>query len=361
MMDFRLGAFPSSSVLYVYSLRDAIWRDPPYQRMSDVWPPEKRKLLIDSIINGYDIPKLYFHEFFPLKDVKGKKYKYAIIDGKQRLQSIFEFIEGKFTLSPDIEYINDPNVRLEGLTYKELARNYPDLKSKLDGYVLPIVTIQTADIELIEDMFSRLNEAVPLNASEKRNAFGGPLPPIIREQVTLPFFRKRLPFSNTRYRHFDLFVKFLYIEHKGELVDTKKVYLDEFVRDFRDRNLEKEARTLSRKTKAVLEEMANVFEDADQLLRSVGMVTLYYQLFREAIKEGWLSKISHSDLEAFEVKRTSNRAIAEENVADAEYRLLEFDRLAQSPNDGVALKYRYAVLRQYVGPKKGRPKIPGES
>src|SRR4051794_41117209 len=111
MTDFRLGSVPSSSVLHVYSLRDQIWVDPPYQRMSDVWPLEKRQLLIDSILNGYDVPKLYFHEFFPTKTVGGKKYKYAIVDGKQRLQSIFTFIEGRFPLAPTMEYLDDTSIK----------------------------------------------------------------------------------------------------------------------------------------------------------------------------------------------------------------------------------------------------------
>ena len=50
---------------------------------------DKRQLLIDSILNGYDVPKLDFHEFFPARLVDGKKFKYAIVDGKQRLETIF--------------------------------------------------------------------------------------------------------------------------------------------------------------------------------------------------------------------------------------------------------------------------------
>jgi hypothetical protein len=366
MSDFRLGTVPSSSILYVYSMRDTIWPAPAYQRTSDVWPPEKRQLLIDSIINGYDVPKLYFHEFFPSKDVDGKRYKYAIVDGKQRIQSIFEFIEGKFALPQDTEYIHDPSVKIGGLRYKELAREYPDLKNRFDGFVLPIVTIQTQDVELIEDMFSRLNEAVPLNAAEKRNAFGGPIPPIVRDHASLTFFKKKLPFNNARYRHFDLVTKFLYVQHRNALVDTKKAYLDEFVRSFRSdkkeeaASLEKEAALLGQKSKVVVDAMSKVFMDGDPLLRSVGMVLLYYWLFREALNDGWANKLARSALLDFEEQRRVNRVQAEKDVTEAKYHLLEFDRLTQSPNDSVALRYRYAVLRHYIGPAKGRPPIPGE-
>lgn len=360
MSDFRLGGVPSSSVLHVYSLREVIWFDPPYQRMSDVWPLEKRQLLIDSILNGYDIPKLYFHEFFPSLKVDGKTYKYAIVDGKQRLQSIFSFIEGDFSLAPDMEYIGDSAVQPGGLTYAELARKYPELKTRFDGFFLPIVSILTDDTELIEDMFSRLNEAVPLNAPEKRNALGGPIPPTVRKLATGPFFRKKLPFNNRRYRHFDIATKFLYINEKGHLTDTKKAYLDEFVRTHKADANDTFAKKLSGQANSVLKSMIKVFVDQDYLLRSVGTVVLYYFLFLDAFKNDWIDDINRSDLEAFETRRTENRAIAEKSVAKADYRLLEYDRLVQSPNDSIAMRYRYAVLRKYVGPKKGRPALPYE-
>lgn len=358
MSDFRLGAVPSSSVLHIYSLRDSIWFDPPYQRQGDIWPEEKRQLLIDSILNGYDMPKLYFHEFFPAKEIDGKKYKYAIVDGKQRLRSIFSFIEGAFTLPDKMEYIPDPDIKPGGMKYAELAREFPNLKTKFDGCVLPIVTILTEDLELIEDMFSRLNEAVPLNAAEKRNAFGGVIPPIVRDMTQHSFFDSKLPFDNRRYRHFDLAVKFLYLAEKDHLVDTKKQHLDEFVKAMREDGSEEKALLLATKASEVLDRMAAVFVDADPLLRSVGSVVLYYFLFLDAMMKGWPDSVTRKELNDFEGLRAKNRARAEVDVATADYRLLEYDRFSQSPNDAIALRYRYAVLRQYVGPEAGRPEVP---
>lgn len=358
MSDFRLGAVPSSSVLHLYSLRDSIWFDPPYQRQGDIWPEEKRQLLIDSILNGYDMPKLYFHEFFPAREIEGRKYKYAIVDGKQRLRSVFSFIDGAFALPDRMEYIPDPTIKPGGMTYAELAREFPSLKTKFDGCVLPIVTILTEDLELIEDMFSRLNEAVPLNAAEKRNAFGGVIPSIVREMTQHSFFACKLPFDNRRYRHFDLAVKFLYLAEKEHLVETKKQNLDEFVKSMRGEDSEEKALLLATKAVAVLDQMSAVFVDDDPLLRSVGSVVLYYFLFLEFVMKGWEEPISRQPLQEFELSRTENRSQAELDVSAADYHLLEYDRLSQSPNDAIALRYRYAVLRQYVGPVADRPELP---
>src|SRR5262249_47339881 len=145
---------------------------------------------------------------------------------KQRLESIWKFIDGSFAVGDDFVYLRDNSVVPNGLNYAQLARRYPELKLRFDSYPLPIVVVETNDEDLIDDMFSRLNEAVPLNAPEKRNAFGGPMQAAIRDVAKHSFFINRLPFSNNRYRHFDMAAKMLLVESIQTVTDTKKVYLD---------------------------------------------------------------------------------------------------------------------------------------
>jgi Protein of unknown function DUF262 len=308
--DFRISQLRDSSVLIINADRALIQEDPDYQRASDVWTLDKRQLLIDSLLNGYDIPKIYFHEFLPAKVVDGKTYKYAIIDGRQRLQAIWGFINGDFTLARDFDYIHDLSVKAGGLTYSELGRKYPRLKVQFDGSNLSVVTIQTDDIELIEDMFSRLNEAVPLNAAEKRNALGGPLPSVVRSIANTRFFKDRIPFKNARYRYYDLATKFIFFEHMGGVSDTKKAYLDQFFIKFRDEPQSVVDHLLS-KTKETVGKMAKVLTNNDPLLRSVGMVTVFYLCFKTAMKEGWVDEIMRTDIEKFEKDRYANRVVSQ--------------------------------------------------
>src|SRR5437762_14293169 len=113
--EFSLGKYPQSSALVVYSDRQEIELDPDYQRISGIWTLEKRQLLIDSIINGFDVPKLYFHEFIPFKTIGGKRYRYAIVDGKQRIQTVWDFIDGKISLASDFESLKDNTIKAGGL------------------------------------------------------------------------------------------------------------------------------------------------------------------------------------------------------------------------------------------------------
>lgn len=353
-MSYRIARKEDATVYHLFLEKDELWLDPPYQRAADIWPLWKKQLLIDSILNGFDIPKFYFHDLYPEMTVGNKSYRYAIIDGKQRLDAIWGFIENEFPLSDDIELVNQPDVEVRGLTYSELAAEHPRLKAKFDSRSLAVVTIQAEDTELIEEMFSRLNEAVPLSAAEKRNALRGPLPPIIRSVAEHKFFTKNIPFSNSRYRHYDLACKFLLIAHEKQVTDLKKGYLDDFVVHFRDHEMAKEAKQAEKLVKTVLNRLAKKFVTDDELLRQVGTVTLYFVLYADLEDKKWTKEVERTQLQKFNAARERNRTLAEENVAKANYDLLEFDRWAQSPNDAVALSYRFKVLCDWLARRKPR-------
>lgn len=350
MSEFELGQYQDSTVLSVYVDRDEIELEPDYQRIGEIWNREKRQLLIDSVINRFDIPKFYFHKFRPPVSKAGRTYRYAIVDGKQRLQAIWDFIDGKFSTADDFEYLNDKNVEAGGLTYNELANKYPKLKRRFDSKSLDIVTIETDDVQLIEDLFSRLNEAMPLNAPEKRNAFGGPLPSVITETAKNVFFEDCIHFADRRYRHRDLAAKFLYLEYREDVVNTKKTDLDTFVRDFKKENKgvtgKKVLDKVRRGTESTLASMVEVFEMKDRLLRQVGMITLYYHLFR-LIRNGKIGQVTRDMLDVFEKERDANTKLAEKDE-QPDATLLEFDSHAQTPNDAYALNIRLRILLEYL-------------
>src|SRR5690242_9913539 len=74
--------------------------NPPYQREGGVWKESTRSALVDSIINGLDVPKLYFERLATRKPgPDGLDYQYAVIDGKQRLEAILAFLDGDLELA----------------------------------------------------------------------------------------------------------------------------------------------------------------------------------------------------------------------------------------------------------------------
>src|SRR5439155_5555849 len=134
---------------------------PPYQR-GPVWSESKKQLLIDSILRGMDVPKLY------LRSTEKGPYNYEIIDGKQRLTAVWEFLRGNYVLSKEADPIDRHEIA--GKNFDGLS---DDLQDTFCGYPLSVVIISQATDEEIEEMFLRLNNGETLRAAEKRNAMPG--------------------------------------------------------------------------------------------------------------------------------------------------------------------------------------------
>jgi len=354
MSFIETNAIKNSTTMMIFAERDEIKLDPPYQRMGDVWTKEKKQLLIDSILNDYDIPKIYFHIYErELQTQTGVTY--SVIDGRQRLETIWQFIEGKFNLSNDFEYQRDPNLKISGLSYEDIAKEHPRIRIQFDSFVLPIVGVRTDDEELIEDMFSRLNEAVPLNAAEKRNAFGGEAVRIIRNVSKMDFFTKKVKFSNKRYQHLEVSSRILLTENSltenNKIIDTKKVYLDKFA--VSNSTKKQEMRALFLKVENTIKQMEEIFSDSDEILRSQGNMVLYYLIFRQSLLLNEVHKITRRKLLDFRVELTSNRKDAEDNYSDSTFEFLEFDRLTQQgTNDASNIRERFRTLASYLNLSK---------
>jgi hypothetical protein len=321
--------------------------DPDYQREGGIWNLEKKRLLIDTIINRFDVPKLYVHKFAIPRVIAQQSVEFAVIDGKQRLRTMWEFIQGGFALDTEFKYQISPEIDLSSMKYQDLAKHFPDIKSDFDAFPLHVITIEAEDLEVIEDLFSRLNEAVPLNAAEKRNAKPGPVPELIRELSSHEFFTKKLPFGNNRYRHYDIASKFLLIASRDRIPDLKKAYIDKFFDSQRNNSRDSLKGPMDSAT-ATLDALVQIFEDKDSLVRTVGMLTLYYVLFGILIKENIPIKLTRKDFLDFEATRSKNKEIAEEDISNAAYELMEFDRFTQSPNDAIAIRYRMGVFDKYL-------------
>jgi hypothetical protein len=60
---FSVRQFEARTLSWWSDQRDEIDFDPPYQRRGGIWTRRDKAFLIDSILNGFDIPKLYVADF----------------------------------------------------------------------------------------------------------------------------------------------------------------------------------------------------------------------------------------------------------------------------------------------------------
>ena len=354
MAAIRTYPMSSSAILRINFLKDRILKNPVYQRNGDVWNLEKKQLLMDSILNDYDIPKLYFHDTSELPIASdGKKYDFSIIDGRQRLEAIWGFMNDEWSLASDFIYLSDPDIQAGGLRYSDLARTNPELKVFFDSFNLPIVVVKTDDIDLIEDMFSRLNEAVPLNAAEKRNALGGTMTPAIREIAQHPFFTETIRLANRRYQHQEVAARLLFIEYSflkfGRIQDTKKPYIDQMVKNYKN-NDDIPASIIVDPVNETLQILHQIFSRQDELLRTQSGIPIYYLCAQSAIIQGNLQNISRARIIEFNTRIQQNRLNAEEDLGLADYRLLEYERMSQQgTNDASSIRERSSILCEFLG------------
>lgn len=254
-------------------------------------------------------------------------------------------------MGDDFEYLEDPSVKAAGMNYSELAKQYPKIKSRFDSFSLPIVLVETDDLELIDDMFSRLNEAVPLNAPEKRRAIGGDMVKAIDDVATHPFFAKKVKFTNKRYQHKEVAVRLLFLVNclkLDKLIDTKKPYLDQFTLDHKKGRL-KEVKALKGEVVRILDRLLPVFVDKDPLLIAQSSIPIYAFIPDFLDKKAKSNIFTRTKLDKFNTKRNQNRNIAEEDITKANFELLEYDRLSQQgTNDANSIRERWRILEAWL-------------
>lgn len=151
------------SKLSIANLRDMLNRgdlvtNKEYQRAPGLWPNASRSYFIDTILEGYPFPKIYFHEYL---DRKSKKVRTEIVDGQQRITTIQDFLNDKFSLGK-----NSP--KYAGLRFSELDE---EIQDRFLFYTVSTDVIRDAGRPEILQMFRRMNAyTLPLNAAEKRHS-----------------------------------------------------------------------------------------------------------------------------------------------------------------------------------------------
>jgi len=366
-MIFQVIPMPAKTLAWWLDQENDIDFAPVYQRKSRIWSPKDKQFLIDSIINGFDVPKIYLADFTFMNTVLNRaNKKYAIIDGKQRFETIYDFFRGDLHLADDFELSDDPSQKLGGLSFRDLTQNYPKVARQFENYNLTVMSVITDDESKINELFVRLNSSRPLTGAELRNAALGAVPEIIRDLVTHSFFTTKIKFSTQRSQDKNLAAKLLLIEHRGQMVDTEQfplavVGLGEIVEEEEEEEEQFEEaaasdeigqsveitesadiRRSADRVQAVLDKMSMVFSDKDPLLASQAPIIPYYWLVRGLAQDS-LSQLRPFLVE-FERKLRENRAIPSNQPRDSELDL--YYTMGRTSNDAASMKGRYRILRQ---------------
>ncbi len=165
------------SIEKIYQKRDSI-SCPDFQREPKLWKIRDKQLLIDSIFNDIDIPKLYFSKI-------GKE-EYEVIDGQQRLWAIWEFID------------NEYDCKLNSKSYKFRDLNN-DIELQFLNYEIQIVEIKGATKDYLRELFLRLQLGLLLITGEKLHAKVGYMKDFVFNEMNSHKFIQLIKIPNHRY------------------------------------------------------------------------------------------------------------------------------------------------------------------
>lgn len=156
---------------------DILKANPEYQR-GIVWSDIQKRKLVDSVLRGYPLPLIYLH--YTNKTIAGMKNEgFEVIDGQQRIRSLFEFSEGAFKLLDPIKdakkakfpaFIRDQECLWAGHDIHTLPE---ELREQFFSTPLAVARIGTDQSNEVRDLFVRLQSGLPLNHQETRDAWPG--------------------------------------------------------------------------------------------------------------------------------------------------------------------------------------------
>lgn len=154
------SADPEIESLHGKWKRGRLLLQPDFQRQF-VWDGAKASRLIESALLSVPLPIVYLAEEPDNKE--------SVIDGQQRLTSLFSFIDGRFPSGQPFKLTKMKVFpELNKKSYSDLSE---ELQDKIRYYQIRTVTIRRdSDPDLKFEIFERLNTgAVPLNEMELRN------------------------------------------------------------------------------------------------------------------------------------------------------------------------------------------------
>jgi hypothetical protein len=330
--------------------------EPDFQRRSNLWSRYKQAHLIDSILNGYDLPKFYVADFtLGRSSLNVTRKPYAVVDGKQRFGALFAFLSNQLALNKSSTYEAEPSVLIRGLTFEQLKKEHPTLAAKVLSFRPVVMSIVTDDRAKIAEMFVRLNSGEAANSAEKRNAQPGPIPALVRELVDHAFFRDRVSFNKKRMADHQVAAKLLFMEYRGGPVDTKAQDIDRFVQRAAEETVPPQFEEPTRANQAaleryertsddvivVLERMAEAFRSNDPLLSASGRIPIYYLVLRNhpEATENFRDFVHDFESKVIDAMRAARDRNETPNQA-----YLNYYTLSRTSNDQKSVRERYQMI-----------------
>ncbi len=219
---------------------------PPFQRRF-VWTQSQSSKLIESFLIGLPVPSIFLYK-------EKDSQKFLVIDGQQRLKTVFGYFGNNFPDTKKPFHLKDVNAKWEGEAFTDLDE--PDKRRLRDSVLRAIIVEQLdpKDNTSIFHIFQRLNTGgTILRPQEIRNCiYQGQFNNLIIELNKREEWRKiiGLPIPDKRMRDEELILRFLALRYEyNEYKKPMKDFLSNFMSKYKnDTNKIKEFKEVFEKT-----------------------------------------------------------------------------------------------------------------
>lgn len=227
----RLDRQPTlQTINWLLNLRrfDQLELNPPYQRKS-VWSLRERQRFLDTVLRNYPSPAIFLHAAL---DAEGNP-TYNVVDGKQRLTTILDFVDNKLRIAKDFG-----DSRLDNAKWSDLE-GVPSARKVLWNYQLTVEMIDDVQEPLVREIFSRLNRnSRKLEPQEIRHAkFDGWLITYLESQAELELWRTLKLSTRARQKRMtdvQLLSEFAQVIVEGRTAGFNQDDLDQLYADLED-------------------------------------------------------------------------------------------------------------------------------
>lgn len=175
-----------------------------FQRNSGMWSLITKSSLVASVLTDSFIPAVVFLKDKVGTNEKGKDIcRYEILDGQQRLTSLFEFLDDRFALHGAVEPIE-----FDGFTYdiagKKFSELEPELQDAIKGYRFSIQALENYTYPEVEKLFFNINSGVALSTIQKSKAkLGNENMAFFNELLTSNFFTQSVNLTEAQAKRED--------------------------------------------------------------------------------------------------------------------------------------------------------------
>ena len=206
----------------LFAERATILVDPAWQR-GPAWKTPRQVLLIDSILRGMDVPKVYLRRM-----PAGGAYAFEAVDGQQRLRAMWAFRDGALALTHPERLPPIDGHGVDGVSFGDLHQT---LRDRFDAFEVSVAEIVEGTPDEVTNLFARLQMGVALNPAELRNAMLGPMRHLVDSVASSHefFLDSRIP--DQRYKRQDFAAHaFAMAVHRGRFdikaTNLKRMFAD---------------------------------------------------------------------------------------------------------------------------------------